>query len=75
MPVTSKINNQAALIRKDPVNTLALSSHGIATVAMNSLQQANSLRVVVRKYMALSSLFTAVNVVIAVIYQSPQVPI
>ena len=54
---------------------LSQSSHGIAIVAMNSLQKINSLNIIAKRYIALTSSFTFVNVVTAVKCQSAQVSI
>ena len=54
---------------------LSQSSHGIAIVAMNSLQKINSLNIIAKRYIALTSSFTFVNVVTAVKCQSVQVSI
>ena len=77
MPVTSQINYRATLMKKDSwfTYTLSQSSHGIATVAMNSLQKINSLNIIAKRYIALTSSFTFVNLVTAVKCQSAQVSI
>ena len=77
MPVTSQINYRATLMKKDSwfAYTLSQSSHGIAIVAMNSLQKINSLNIIAKRYIALTSSFTFVNVVTAVKCQSAQVSI